>query len=297
MSEMPSTAAPARAAPGRPLAFLRELKRPAVAVSVLCLMLLVVCAAVPGLIAPADPYKQSLMQRFAEPIFMSDRQSGYILGGDQVGRDILSRMIYGARMTLFISLGAVAIAGSIGTFLGIVAGYFGGWIDSVVQRVIDMLLAFPIILLVIALVTIVGSSVPALILIMGFASWPQFARIARASVLQVKGLDYIEAARAIGARDSRILSQHILPNILSALIVFTTFEISRMILIEATLSFLGIGVQPPTPTWGGMISEGQQYLYMSWYASFFPGLAIAATILVFNTLGDALRDALDPRMD
>ncbi|WP_226575306.1 ABC transporter permease [Acuticoccus sediminis] len=291
-----ATAASAVAMPRRASALLRELRRPTVLVSLTFLALLVACAVVPGLIAPADPYKQSLIHRFAKPLFLTDRASGYLLGGDQVGRDILSRMIYGARMTLLISLGAVAIAGSLGTLLGVVAGYFGGWIDSIVLRLIDMLLAFPIILLVIALVTVVGSSVPSLILIMGLASWPQFARITRSSVLQVKMLDYIESARAIGSSSRRILLAHVVPNILSALIVFTTFEISRMILIEATLSFLGIGVQPPTPTWGGMISEGQQYLYMSWYASFFPGIAIATTILMFNTLGDALRDALDPRM-
>ncbi|MFK4824517.1 ABC transporter permease [Paenochrobactrum sp. BZR 588] len=249
----------------------------------------------PQLLSPHDPYQQNLLRRLALPSFAGGPE-GYLLGTDQLGRDILSRIIYGARMTLLISVAAVAFSCIIGTCVGMIAGYNGGRTDAVVLRLIDMQLAFPVVLLVIAVVAVLGPSVPTLILVLGISGWPQFARIIRAAVISVRGQEYIEAARAIGANPVRIIFRHIGPNVLSATIVFATFELSRMILMEATLSFLGLGVQPPTPTWGGMISEGQKYISISWPASVFPGIAIAVTILSINMLGDVLRDALDPRL-
>ena len=222
--------------------------------------------------------------------------AGYYLGTDQLGRDTLSRIIYGSRVTLIVSLFAVMVSAAIGIWAGLAAGFFGGRTDATIQRLIDMQLAFPVVLLVIAIVAVVGPSLTNLVILMGLSAWPRFARIVRGSVLSVRGLEYIEAARSIGASKLRIMMQHILPNILSAIIVYASFELARMILLEATLSFLGLGVQPPTPTWGGMINDGKNYLSISWAVSLLPGVAIALIILAFNLLGDELRDALDPQL-
>uniref|UniRef100_UPI003854B24B ABC transporter permease n=2 Tax=unclassified Paenochrobactrum TaxID=2639760 RepID=UPI003854B24B len=273
----------------------KHLHSPITLLSISILAMAVFAAFFPQLLSPHDPYQQNLLRRLALPSFAGGPE-GYLLGTDQLGRDILSRIIYGARMTLLISVAAVAFSCIIGTCVGMIAGYNGGRTDAVVLRLIDMQLAFPVVLLVIAVVAVLGPSVPTLILVLGISGWPQFARIIRAAVISVRGQEYIEAARAIGANPVRIIFRHIGPNVLSATIVFATFELSRMILMEATLSFLGLGVQPPTPTWGGMISEGQKYISISWPASVFPGIAIAVTILSINMLGDVLRDALDPRL-
>ncbi len=273
----------------------RQLRSPVALASLFVLGVAVMAALVPGLLAPHDPYQQSLMRRLAPPSFLGG-PADYLLGADQLGRDILSRIIYGARATLAISISAVAISCAIGTGVGLVAGYKGGRTDAVILRLIDMQLAFPVILPVIAVVAVIGPSISTLILLLGISGWPQFARIVRASVLSVRELEYVEAARSIGARPLRIVLRHIGPNVISATIVFATIELSRMILLEATVSFLGLGVQPPVPTWGGMISEGQKYISLAWAPSVFPGIAIAATILAINMLGDVLRDALDPRL-
>lgn len=265
-------------------------------VSLLFLALIVLCAVAPSLLAPFDPYQQDLTKRLLGPVF-SDRYSpGHLLGTDQLGRDVLSRIIYGAQITMLVSALAVAVSAVAGTVVGLFAGYRGGWIDLAVMRVMDMQLAFPVMLLVIAVVAVVGPSLLNLILIMGLSGWPRFARIARGSVLSAKEMEYVDAARAVGAGRWRIMFRHILPNIMSALIVYASFELARMILLEASLSFLGLGVQPPIPTWGGMVNDGRQYIFQAWGLSFFPGLAILALILAINMLGDDLRDALDPRL-
>ncbi|CAH1653477.1 Dipeptide transport system permease protein DppC [Hyphomicrobiales bacterium] len=273
----------------------RQLRSPVALISLLFLAVVLVCALFPSLIAPFDPYQQSIVRRLRPPSFLTGQGSNW-LGTDQLGRDILSRIIYGTRVTLAISLAAVIIACVIGALMGLIAGYAGGWVDALVLRAIDAQLSFPVILLVIAVTAAIGASVPVLIVLMGISAWPQIARIVRADVISVRELEYVEAARAIGAPPIRIILKHIAPNVLSALIVVATYELSRMILIEATLSFLGLGVQPPTPTWGGMISEGQKYVQTAWASSVFPGAAITFTILAINMLGDALRDALDPRL-
>ncbi|SEB65258.1 peptide/nickel transport system permease protein [Nitratireductor aquibiodomus] len=267
-----------------------------VIVSVAFLILSLLCAVLPGLVAPHDPFEQDLLLRLKPPSFVEGGVSGYLLGTDHLGRDTLSRIIFGARITLVVSVLAVAVSMLVGVAAGLAAGFYGGRTDSVIQRLIDMQLAFPVILLVIAVVAVVGPSLTNLIIIMGLSGWPRFARIVRGAVLSVRGLEYVEAARAIGAGQLRIMTHHILPNILSAIIVYASFELARMILLEATLSFLGLGVQPPTPTWGGMISDGKNYISISWWVSLFPGLAIGAIILAFNILGDELRDALDPQL-
>lgn len=256
-----------------------------------------ICALVPGLVSPYDPFSQELIQRLKPPSFLDGGIEGHWLGTDHLGRDTLSRIIYGARVTLIVSVLAVAVSLVAGVAAGLIAGFYGGRTDSIILRLIDMQLAFPVILLVIAVVAVVGPSLTNLIIIMGLSGWPRFARIVRGAVLSVRGLEYVEAARAIGAGQLRIMTHHILPNILSAIIVYASFELARMILLEATLSFLGLGVQPPTPTWGGMISDGKNYIAISWWVSLFPGLAIGAIILAFNILGDELRDALDPQLN
>ncbi|WP_227287959.1 ABC transporter permease [Boseongicola sp. H5] len=261
------------------------------------LLIAVLCALAPGLIAPQDPYDQSLILRLKPPSFMEGGRDGHFLGTDHLGRDTLSRIIYGARITLLVSLLAVAVSTATGIAAGVAAGFYGGRTDAVILRLIDMQLSFPVILLVIAVVAVVGPSLTNLVIIMGLSGWPRMARIVRGAVLSVRGLEYVDAARAIGAGSMRIMAYHIMPNILSAIIVYASFELARMILLEATLSFLGLGVQPPTPTWGGMISDGRDYITLSPWVSLFPGLAIGIVILTFNILGDELRDALDPQLN
>lgn len=266
------------------------------ALLLLCLVLLLAMAAFPQTFAPHDPYKQSLINRLKPPSFMTGGRPGYWLGTDQLGRDILSRLIYGARVTMVSSGLAVMVAAVVGTTMGLVGAYFRGWVDSLVVRIIDIQLSFPVVLLVIAIVAVVGPSLTNLVIVMGLSAWPQFARITRGAVISVRDLEYIEAARAIGVGHPRIMFHHVLPNIMSSIIVYITFEMGRMMLVEATLSFLGLGVQPPTPTWGGMISDGSKYLALSWSVSFYPGLFIVLAVILFNSLGDRLRDYLDPHM-
>jgi len=274
----------------------RLFRKKAALFSALFILLAVLCALFPELIAPHDPYAQELVRRLKPPSFMDRGVESFYLGTDHLGRDNLSRIIYGARITLLVSLFAVFVSAIFGISAGLAAGFYGGRTDGVILRLIDMQLAFPVILLVIAVVAVIGPSLTNLIIIMGLSGWPRFARIVRGAVLSVRGLEYVEAARAIGANQLRVMMNHILPNILSAIIVYASFELARMILLEATLSFLGLGVQPPTPTWGGMISDGKKYISISWSVSLFPGIAIAAIILAFNILGDELRDALDPQL-
>lgn len=274
----------------------RLVAKPAALVSIGVVLLAVICAIAPDLIAPHDPYRQSLPLRLRPPVFFEKGVDGYLLGTDHLGRDILSRIIHGAQVTLLVSLLAVVLSGVVGTALGLLSGFLGGATDAVIQRLIEIQLAFPVVLLVIALVSVVGPSLTNLIVLMGISAWPRFARVVRGSVLAVRNLEYVEAARALGASKLRIMTRHILPNILAAIVIYASFELARMILLEATLSFLGLGVQPPTPTWGGMINDGKKYLSMSAAVSLFPGLAIAAIILAFNMLGDELRDALDPQL-
>jgi peptide/nickel transport system permease protein len=266
-------------------------------ISVLVLAMVVLCALVPGLISPRDPFAQDLTLRLLPPAWGERGVAGYWLGTDQLGRDTLSRIIEGTRVTILLSLFAVIVSGVVGVAAGLSAGFYGGKIDAVILRLIDIQLAFPLILLVIAIVAVVGPSLLNLVVVMGLSGWPRFARIVRGSVLTVRHLEFVDAARSIGASRTRIMTQHILPNILSAIIVYASFEIARMILLEATLSFLGLGVQPPTPTWGGMISDGRKYINQSWAVAVAPGVTIALVILAFNILGDTLRDALDPQLD
>jgi len=251
-------------------------------------------ALAPGLFA-GDPQGQDLALRLKPPAFLGGPE-GHPLGTDHLGRDLWARIVEGTRVTLGLCGLAVLVAAIVGIAVGLVAGFLGGWTDAVIQRLIDVQLAFPLILLVIAVVAVLGPSLVNLVLIMGLSGWPRFARIVRGNVLAVRELDFVVAARAVGATPLRVMLRHVLPNVMSAIIVYASFELARMILLEATLSFLGLGVQPPTPTWGGMINDGRKYIAISWSVSLFPGIAIALLILACNLLGDALRDALDPTL-
>lgn len=282
--------------PRSPAGYLSQLRRPNVAISFFVVMILLAMSIVPSIFTSLDPNAQSILLRLKGPWFTDANGVIHPLGTDQLGRDVWARIVYGARTTLIVSIGAVLVSAAIGIFLGLVGGYLGGFVDAIILRLVDMQLAFPIILLVIAVVSVTGQSLAVLIILMGLASWPTFARVIRSEVLSLRDREFIEAARSIGAGQWRILLRHVAPNVLSAVMVVATFELSTMILIESTLSFLGVGVQPPTPTWGGMISEGQRYLSQSWSVSLFPGLIICVTILAINTLGDELRDFLDPRL-
>jgi peptide/nickel transport system permease protein len=265
----------------------------------IAILLLVTVAAFFGpALAPQDPNRQNIIARLQPPLTPNrNGQVEHLLGTDGLGRDILSRLIYGARISLMVGLTAVVIGGTLGTLLGMMAGYFGGRIDDVIMRITDIQLAFPFILLAIMFLVVLGPGVLNLILILGIGQWDTYARIARGQTISQREKEYVEAARALGARPMSILIKTILPNILAPLIVIASFNIASVILSEAALSFLGLGVPPTIPTWGGMLAESRdQLLAGRWWLAIFPGVAIMGTALSFNILGDWLRDFLDPRL-
>jgi peptide/nickel transport system permease protein len=248
--------------------------------------------------APKDPNRQSLVERLKPP--MTQERDGaveFILGTDALGRDVLSRLIYGAQISLMVGFAAVAIGGTLGTILGLLAGYFGGVLDDIIMRVADIQLAFPFILLVIMVLVVLGSGILNLVVVLGVGQWVTYARIARGGTISQREKEYVEAARCLGTTDRRIMLLNILPNILAPLIVLASFNVASVILAEASLSFLGLGVPPTVPTWGGMLAESRdQLLAGSWWLAVFPGVAIMLTVLSLNILGDWLRDFLDPRL-
>jgi len=266
--------------------------------SILVLLAVLVAAVAGPSLAPKDPNRQNIIVRLQPPL--TPDRAGIVqfpLGTDALGRDVLSRLIYGARISLLVGLTAVLIGGTLGTALGILAGYFGGRLDAFIMRIADIQLAFPFILLAIMFLVVLGSGVLNLIIILGVGQWVTYARIARAQTLSQREKEYVEAARALGASGGSIMFKSILPNILAPLIVIASFNVASVILSEASLSFLGLGVPPTTPSWGGMLAESRdQLLAGRWWLAVYPGVAIALTVLSFNILGDWLRDHLDPRL-
>jgi peptide/nickel transport system permease protein len=253
-------------------------------------ILVVVLAMSADLITPYDPVWQ-IDERLTPP------NSDYILGLDEFGRDVYSRIIYGARVSLYAGIVSVIfIALPVGSVLGVLAGYFRGWIDTLLSRLVDIMFAFPALLLAITIVGVLGPSLTNTMIAIGIVYAPTFARIARGSTLGVSNLDYIMASRTIGAGSQRIIMRHVLPNIAAPLIVQTTLALSTAILIEATLSFLGLGTQPPMPSWGTMLGTGRRYMELAPWVAIYPGIAIMIAVLGFNLAGDGLRDALDPRL-
>ena len=259
-------------------------------------VLLAVIAVAAPWIAPQDPERQSLRSRLAAPTLEGSDGRTHALGTDHLGRDVLSRLIYGARVSLLIGFAAVAVGGLIGATLGILAGFRGGWADSVIMTVADAQLAFPFILLAIGIIAVLGPSFPTLIVVVGLSGWVNYARVLRAQVLALRGREFVDAILALGGSTPRIVVRHVLPNVLSTLVVIATLELARAIALEATLSILGLGIQPLSPSCGGMIHEGREYLDSAWWISTFPGLTLMLTSLVVSRLGYWLRDVLDPTL-
>ena len=246
------------------------------------------------LIAPHDPYHQDLMRRLVPPVWDSRGSWEHILGTDHLGRDYLSRLIYGARISLLIGIGAAVISGIIGTFMGVMAGYFGGRVDMVVTFLITVRLSMPVVLVALAVVAIVGGSLQVVVTVLGLLLWDRFAVVMRSSTLQIRSMDYVTAARAVGCSTSRVLIAEVMPNVVNNLIVITTIEIAHAIILEAALSFLGLGVQPPLPSWGLMVSEGKDMMLFEPWLIAIPGVALFMLVLAINLMGDGARDITAP---
>jgi peptide/nickel transport system permease protein len=276
---------------------LRELVRNKAALLGLAVVLAVATSALTApLIAPFDPVAQEIATRL-KPLGWSGAEGRMrILGTDHLGRDILSRLIFGARISIIIGLSAVMLAGTLGTLIGLIAGYEGGRVDDLCMRLTDTMLAMPFILLALAVIAVLGPSLLNIIMVLGVTSWVSYARVVRAEVLTLRTREFVAAAQALGGGGLRIVFRHLLPNVLTPVIVIATLEVARMIILESALSFLGLGVQPPTPTWGGMLADGRAYLSTAWWLATFPGLCIMLSVLGINLLGDWLRDVLDPRL-
>ncbi|MBI1736349.1 MAG: ABC transporter permease [Candidatus Rokubacteria bacterium] len=273
----------------------RHTRNLAIAGGIFVVLLATMAVAAPW-IAPREPTRQSLRARLKAPGWEAPDGGRHLLGTDQLGRDILSRVIHGARVSLLIGFAAVVVGGFVGATLGIVAGFRGGWTDSIVMMLADAQLAFPFILLAIGISAVLGPSFPTLIVVVGLSGWVGYARVLRSQVLALRSREFVDAILALGGSVPRIVVRHLLPNVSSSLIVIATLELARAIVLEATLSFLGLGIQPPTPSWGGMIHEGREYLDSAWWISTFPGLVLMATSLVVSRTGDWLRDLLDPTL-
>lgn len=263
--------------------------KPAV-VGLIILLVLVFCAVFAEWVAPYDYAAQNLAERFHSP------SPEHLFGTDNLGRDIFSRVVYGARISLVVGVLSVCLAASIGILLGSIAGFYGGIFDNILMRIMDVLLAIPNLLLAISIAATLGTGMQNLVFAIGLGASPGYARIVRASILSLKDQEFIEAARSIGASDFRIITSHILPNCLAPIIVQMTLGVATAILSTASLSFIGLGIAPPTPEWGSMLSVGRQYIRDAWYIVMFPGLAIMGTIFGLNMFGDGLRDALDPKL-
>lgn len=246
-------------------------------------------------VAPFNPNEQDLVRRL-QPPGSSGVSKINLLGTDQLGRDIFSRLVFGARLSIFVAVVSVSLSLGLGLVLGLQSGYFGGWIDAVVMRLVELQMSFPFILLALAVLAVIGPSITNIILLFVITSWPIYARTIRGSVLAFKQTSIIESARAIGRGDQGILWTYVFPNCVSSLAVIASFEAARIILMESALGFLGLGVQPPTATWGNMIGDGREYIWSEWWLGTFPGLAIMITVLAMNFLGDAARDYMDPTL-
>ncbi|WP_144559012.1 ABC transporter permease [Shouchella miscanthi] len=258
--------------------------------------LIVLLAVFAPWIAPYDPTQITATSRLIPPSWMDNGSSAHLLGTDHLGRDMFSRLIHGARVSLLVGVISVLIAGLIGLSLGLVSGYFGGWIDAVTMRIVDAMLAIPTLLLVLVAMVVLDANLLTLIIVIGLTSWVNYTRVVRGDVLGVKAREYVQAAQTLGASSAYIIRKHILPNVLSSFTVIATIGVGTAILTESSLSFLGFGVQPPGITWGSMLNDGRNYIATSWWIATFPGIAITITVLAFTFVGDWLRDYLDPRL-
>jgi peptide/nickel transport system permease protein len=258
--------------------------------------LLFVPAIFADVIAPHDPVKINLSDRLQPPAWLEGGSFTYFLGTDRQGFDILSRIVHGARISLAISLLAIALGGGVGTLLGLLAAYRGGWVDTLIMRIVDIKLAFPSILLALVLVAVMGGGFTTVVLVIALLLWARFARMVRGEALSIKEQDFIARAQVAGASPMRIMMRHIFPNVVNTVVVLATLEVGHVIILESTLSFLGAGLQQPTPAWGLMVADGRALIVSAWWLFFFPTLAIVLTVLAMNLLGDWLRDRLDPKL-
>jgi len=295
MSAEPAGGAVAESLPAAPArARARTRRLPLFALSVIGAFVL--CALLANVLSPADPEEQSLRQRFTPPVWEERGTWKHVLGTDRLGRDLLSRIIWGSRVSLTAGVLTVLLASAFGAGVGLVAGYHGGRVDAALMRITDATMSFPVILLALILAVTIGPSFVNVVVAIAVVLWARYARVIRGQVLTLMELDFITQARIAGASAGRIILRHLLPNTFNTLIVLVTLQVGYVIIVEASLSFLGAGIPPPTPAWGSMISEGREYVTSAWWASFFPGLAILLVVLAFNLIGDWLRDTLDPKL-
>ncbi len=264
--------------------------------AVLCLVVLLAAVFAPVL-APHDPIAQDITARLRPPAWQPPLGSpDHLLGTDQLGRDLLSRIIHGAQASLVVALSAVALSGVVGVCLGLLSGYYGRLLDQVIMRLADIQLAFPFLLLAITLMAVFPPTLTTVVLVLAISGWVTYARLVRGQILTLREKEFVAAARVVGAGDGRIMARHILPNVVPTIIVIGTVQVAQFILAEAALSFLGLGIRPPTPSWGNIINEGQEYIFRAWWIETFPGIAIVVAVSGVGLLGDWLRDMLDPRL-
>ncbi|MDP1669911.1 ABC transporter permease [Phaeovulum sp.] len=263
--------------------------------SAIVVLLFVLMAVFAPWLAPQNPYETDLFRRLQPPAWVDGGEWGFLLGCDALGRDIFSRIIYGARISIFVGVTVIVVATGIGIVAGLAAGYLRGWVDVVISRIVDILLGFPYLIFAIGLMAMMGPGLGNIILALAYKEWVIPARVVRGETLAVRELEYVEAARALGASPRHIMLREILPNILSPVVVVSTIRMANVIILEASLSFLGLGVQPPMASWGSMVSDGRAFILEAWWVSTFPGLAILLLVLAINVASQGLRDAFDPR--
>ncbi|MBN1255493.1 MAG: ABC transporter permease [Deltaproteobacteria bacterium] len=274
---------------------LKKIKAPIIVAGIIGLFFIVTAIFAP-LIAPHEPLKGSLSERLIPPVWQKGGDPSHILGTDILGRDVLSRLIYGTRTTLAVCVLAIFISGTIGSLLGMISGYFGGWTDIIIMRAVDMVLSIPVILLALLFAIVFGPSFLNIIVVISLILWSQYARMARGETLKIKELDYVNLARTAGCSHARIMARHILPNIASPLVILATLQVGTVIILESSLSFLGVGIPPTTPDWGNMVAEGRSYIVSAWWLCMVPGAAILLTVLSFNLVGDFLTDYINPEL-
>jgi peptide/nickel transport system permease protein len=262
----------------------------------LVLLGIVASSALAPALAPHDPLRVNIRHRLAPPAWMAKGDWAHPLGTDQIGRDLLSRIVHGGRVSLVVGICAVLVASAIGVLLGLAAGYFGRRTDWTIMTLVNVMLTFPFVLLALAVIAVLGPSLRNMIVVLGVAGWPIYCRVVRAETLALREREFVVAGRALGMSHARVVFRQILPNLVSPIVVIATLQVAQVIILESFLSFLGLGIQPPTPAWGNMLGEGRVYMLNSWWIAAFPGLAIFVTTLVINLMGNALRDWLDPHM-
>ncbi len=258
--------------------------------------LLIFTAIAADIVSPHEPMRQNPAMKLSPPFFMDGQRPQFFLGTDAIGRDMLSRLIHGLRISLLVSFSAVILAVMIGVLVGLFAGYFGGWLDAVLMRITDIQLGIPFVVLALAILATLKPSIPVIIVVLSLSAWPIYARVIRATVLAEKGADYVLAARALGATPTRIIFNYISRNILPPILIVGTIDIATMVIWEALLGFIGIGIQPPTPSWGNIMADGKQYILTAWWIAVLPGVAIFITLFSLNLLGDSLQKYIDPRL-